>query len=339
MFHKGTALAFGIPILLSFAANAASIAPDDLAQLKAKYVRPESIPFRDDNSFNDAKYQLGKDLFFDARLSGSGITSCAACHNPSLDWTDGMGRGVGFQHQQLPRKTPTLLNLAWDELFFWDGRADSLEQQALIPVASPTEMNQPLDRAVHDIDIPAYRVLFANAFPGDKTPVTAKNIAKAIATFERKIVSDKAPFDKWIDGDETAISQQAKRGFVVFNNKANCAACHSGWSFSDGSFHDIGLPDDDLGRGKILPIAAMQHAFKTVGLRNIDRRYPYMHNGSLATLEDVVAHYDGGFVNRASLDPLIKPLSLTGTEKADLVAFLHTLTSEDAPVTAPLLPR
>lgn len=333
---KYAALALIAPIVLSLAANAAT---DDLATMKAKYLRPESIPFPADNSYSDAKYQLGKDLFFDARLSGSGITSCAACHNPSLDWTDGLARGIGFQHQQLPRKTPTLLNLAWDELFFWDGRAQSLEQQALIPIASPTEMNQPLDKAVRAIDIPTYRALFANAFPGDDRPVTAKNIAKAIATFERKIVSDKAPFDKWIDGDETAISEQAKRGFVVFNDKARCATCHSGWSFSDGSFHDIGLPDGDPGRGKILRIAAMQHAFKTVGLRNIDRRYPYMHDGSLATLDDVVAHYDSGFVNRASLDPLIKPLSLTATEKADLVAFLHTLTSDDAPVAAPALPR
>jgi len=126
---------------------------------------------------------------------------------------------------------------------------------------------------------------------------------------------------------------------VTFNKKANCAACHSGWSFSDSSFHDIGLNDDDIGRAKIVPLATMQHAFKTVGLRNIDRRYPYMHNGALKTLEAVVDHYNGAFTQRKSLDGFMVPLNLSETEKSDLVAFLHTLTSVDTPVALPSLPR
>lgn len=316
-------------------------AAETIEQMKAHYVRPPSVPFPDENPYSDAKYRLGRTLFFDPRLSGSEVTSCATCHNPSFNWGDGLAKGVGSSHQALGRKTPTIFNLAWDSQYFWDGRAGSLEQQALMPINSPAEMNMPQHVMIKRLNgVTAYRPLFAHAFPGEAEPITPDNIARAIAVFERRVISGEAPFDRWLKGDERAISASAKRGFVLFNTKGNCVACHSGWNFSDGSFHDIGLPDDDIGRGKILPaLPSMQHAFKTVGLRNIAQRYPYMHDGSLPTLAAVIDHYDGKFVRRDSLDDLMTPLDLDKAERGDLIAFLHALTSDDKPVVFPVLPR
>jgi cytochrome c peroxidase len=166
-----------------------------------------------------------------------------------------------------------------------------------------------------------------------------KNIAKAIATFERTVVSGIAPLDKWVGGDEEAITTAAKRGFDLFNGKTNYVACHSGWNFTDDSFDDIGLPDDDIGRGKQVPnVKVMQHAFKTPALRNAVERAPYMHEGSLRNLHSVVRHYNDGFTKRESLSDQIYPLGLSDREQGDLVAFLKTLSSNDAPVAMPRLP-
>ena len=226
------------------------------------------------------------------------------------------------------------------ESYMWDGRKESLEDQALGPIEAGVEMNMAIDKLVGMLKGKSeYVDMFKKAFPEDEEPVSAQNIAKAIATYERTVVSGEAPFDKWIKGDEKAISESAKNGFVLFNKKANCAACHSGWRFSDASFHDIGIDDEDIGRGAHVPhVVPMQHAFKTVGLRNIDRRGPYMHNGSEETLMDVINHYDHGFVKRESLSDEIEELKLTESEKKDLVEFLKTLTSEDEPVTLPKMP-
>jgi cytochrome c peroxidase len=170
--------------------------------------------------------------------------------------------------------------------------------------------------------------------------MSVKTLAKAIATYERTVVSERAPFDAWIEGDEKAISENAKRGFVVFNGKAQCASCHEGWNFTNEGFQDIGLPSDDVGRGKYLPgVVKMQHAFKTPSLREIARRSPYMHDGSLATLEEIIEHYDRGGVDRPSRSDLMKPLGLTAQEKSDLVAYLNTLNSNLTPTAAPVLPR
>lgn len=261
------------------------------------------------------------------------------CHNPSFSWGNWQPKGTGDKHQILGRKDPTILNLAWDEFYFWDGRAESLEEQALGPIEAAGEMNLPLDKALARVkSIKEYQPMFKKAFPSSKEPVTLENIAKAIATYERGIISDDAPFDNWLKGNEKAMSTSAKRGFVLFNKKANCAACHSGWNFSDSSFHDIGIDDNDIGRGKLVKVESMQHAFKTVGLRNIDRHRTYMHDGSLETLMDVINHYDNGFVKRPSLSSDIQPLNLTEQEKKDLVEFLKALTSDDKPVTLPNMP-
>jgi len=221
----------------------------------------------------------------------------------------------------------------------WDGRAASLEEQALGPIKTDVEMNMPIGELIEKLKgIAEYPPMFKAAFPGED--MSLENIAKAIATYERTVVSGRAPFDAWIDGDEKAISAEAKRGFVLFNAKANCAKCHSGWNFTDDSFHDIGLPDSDVGRGKFLPaIVKMQQAFKTPGLREINRRSPYMHDGSMVTMEAVVDHYNDGGIDRPSRSAQIKPLNLTKQEKADLIAFMGTLTSEMDPTTVPVLPR
>ncbi|MFI5078494.1 MAG: cytochrome-c peroxidase [Vicinamibacteria bacterium] len=304
------------------------------------YTRPASTPFPEDNAFSPAREALGRALFFDPRLSGSGWISCASCHNPGLSWGDGLPRAIGHGMQTLGRRTPTILNLAWGQAFFWDGRADTLEAQALGPIQAAGEMNLDLQTMIARIGaIEGYRTQFAKAYPGE--PVAPETVARAIATFERGIVSPDAPFDRWLAGDEAAISPEAKRGFVVFNTKAACARCHSGWRFTDDSFHDIGVTGDDVGRGAQLEgIPALQHANKTPTRRDADRRGPNMHDGSVATLEAVVDFYDrGGAAARESLSNDVKPLGLTGDEKRQLLAFMRTLTSPGQPVTVPALPR
>lgn len=249
-------------------------------------------------------------------------------------------RGSGHAGKQLGRRSPTILNLAWGGAFFWDGRASTLEEQALGPIASPGEMNMPLGELEKKVrSIPGYASLFEAAYPG--APVGTQTMAKAIATFERTVVSGLAPFDGWAAGDEHAIGDDAKRGFALFTGKAHCNACHTGWRFTDDSFQDIGVPGKDPGRGKLLKdIATMQFAFKTPTLRNVDKRGPYMHDGSERTLESVVELYaQGGRARRPSLSGDIKPFTLSAEEKHDLVAFLHTLTSSDEMPSIPLLPR
>jgi cytochrome c peroxidase len=312
---------------------------EEIAALRRSYARPSEIPFPEHNPFSEEKRRLGHALYFDPRLSKSGTMSCASCHNPALEWQDGLALGRGHNGNMLPRHSPTLLDIAWAPLLFWDGRADSLEDQVAGPLLSNAEMGMSEKLVLERINAAAeYKGMFTAAFPGQE--ISMKTIAAAIATFERTIVSARAPFDHWVDGDERAISDSAKRGFVVFNKKANCGACHSGWRFTDDGFHDVGLPDKDIGRGKVVVgVAELMHAFKTPTLRNIDRRGPYMHDGCLATLADVIRHYEGGFVKRQSLAPEMQPFTLSDQERADLLAFLKTLTSEDPPVTIPVLPN
>jgi cytochrome c peroxidase len=314
-------------------------ATPSIEQLKADYRRPDSIPFPRDNPYTATKAALGKALFFDTRLSAANVLSCASCHSPAYGWGDGQPRGVGHGMKQLGRRSPSIVNAAFGAIFMWDGRAGSLEEQALGPIRADVEMNLPIEQLIERLKgIPEYGPKFMAAFPG--VGISAENIAKAIATYERTVVSERAPFDAWIEGDEKAISAEAKRGFVLFNTKAGCANCHSGWNFTDDSFHDIGLRDGDIGRGKFLTsIIKMQHAFKTPGLREINRRGPYMHDGSIATIKAVIDQYNDGGVDRPSRSDLIKPLGLSNQEKADLVAFMDTLSSDLTPTIVPVLPR
>jgi cytochrome c peroxidase len=311
----------------------------DIDALKAEYRRPAFIPFPETNPYAQAKASLGKKLFFDTRLSATSAQSCASCHSPAFGWGDGLAVGVGHGMAKLDRHSPTIVNAAWSAVFMWDGRAANLEEQALGPIQSPVEMNMPIERLMERLaSIAEYKSLFATAFPEEG--VTPSTLASAIATYERTVVSDQSPFDAWVEGNEKAISAEAKRGFAVFNTKGQCSSCHEGWNFTNDGFHDIGLAGDDAGRGQFLPrIPKMQHAFKTPGLREIGRRAPYMHDGSIATLEQVVEHYDRGGIDRPSRSDLIAPLGLTPDEKTALVAFLKTLSSNPSPTTMPTLPR
>lgn len=307
--------------------------------MRAKYRRPATIPFPATNPYTVEKVVLGKKLFFDTRLSASKALSCGTCHNPSFGWSDGQKTAIGHGMKRLKRRSPTIHNLAWTRVFMWDGRFESLEAQALGPITSPGEMNMDAGHLVEILTaIEVYRTLFEAAFPG--VGVTEETIAKALATYERTIVSKLAAFDRWVDGDEGAISKSAKRGYGIFNSKARCAECHKGWTFTDNSFHDIGLPSGDLGRGAHFPNARkMQHAFKTPGLRELDQRGPFMHDGSLATLEDVIKHYDEGGIERPSRSDSMRRLDLTDEEKSDLVVFLKTLSSNQDFVRLPTLPQ
>ena len=305
-----------------------------------KFMPPRSIPFPHDNPYSQAKFRLGRILFFDPILSGSKSRSCASCHNPGLSWADGQPRAIGELQRPLPLRSPTLLNVAWTPKLGWDGHFRDLESVAMGPITSPTNMNLSEDVLSKRLAaIPGYVEAFHGAF-GDGD-ITAAKIQMALATFERSIVSDVAPFDHWIRGDEAAIDAAAQRGFALFNGKANCAACHSGWAFTDASFHDIGSArGEDVGRGKLFPKSVvLQYAFKTPTLRDVARRGPYMHDGSVPTLADVVELYDRGGIDRPSRDPEIRPLGLSADEKADLIAFLGTLSGKSEPAIVPELPR
>jgi len=314
-------------------------APAGVDAMKALYRRPSTIPFPKDNPYTPEKAALGKKLYFDTRISVTSAQSCASCHSPGFGWGDGLALGVGHGMAQLGRHSPTIINAAWGSIFMWDGRLANLEEQALGPIQSPGEMNMPVEKLMQRLaGIPEYKPLFEAAFPNEGMKIPT--LAKAIATYERTVVSERAPFDAWIEGNEKAISEEAKRGFALFNGKAQCSACHEGWNFTNEGFQDIGLPSEDVGRGQFVPgVIKMQHAFKTPSLREITRRSPFMHDGSLATLEAVVEHYDHGGLDRPSRSDLMKPLGLTAQEKADVVAFLKTLTSDLSPTSVPVLPR
>ena len=306
--------------------------------LRKQYHRPLQIPYPKDDPFSDTKARLGRVLFFDPLLSGSKLHSCASCHNPGLSWGDGEAQAVG--EKQLPQRAPTLLNVAWTPKLGWDGHFRDLESVAIGPLSSPDNMNFPVADLIARLSvIPDYVASFAVAY--GKGDITQQKIEQALATFERSIVSNEAPFDRWIGGDPKAISESAKRGFVLFNTKANCAACHSGWAFTDSSFHDVGVAKgDDIGRGRLFPTSVkLKYAFKTPTLRDVARRGPYMHDGSVVTLEDVVALYDRGGIDRPSRDSEIHPLNLSAGEKADLIVFLQTLNGAPTAYAVPPLPR
>ncbi len=303
------------------------------------FQRPVGIPSPPSNPLTAEKAALGKTLFFDPRLSRNNTMSCATCHAPDKRWTDGRMPPLGSEGIMNARRTPTVLNSAWLTALMWDGRAASLEAQATLPITTPHEMNFDMPALIERLNnIKGYRTLFFNAF-GD-AEINQGRIADALASFQRTLVSQSAPFDRWIAGDENAISNSAKRGFALFNDKARCVACHSSWRFTDDSFHDIGLSSPDPGRGAHVPpmVILMQHAFKTPSLRDLPVNGPYMHDGSMHTLEEVIRHYEQGGVERISRSVEMKPFELTDEERATLIEFLHTLDGGPLKVSKPQLP-
>ncbi len=331
-------LAAGMGLLAIADASAQSLPSQDA--LHHLYRRPAEIPFPASNPYSDSKAKLGQVLFFDPILSGSRTRSCASCHNPGLSWTDGLPLALGEKQKRQAFKSPTLLNIAWIEPLGWDGHFRTLESVAFGPITSPGNMNASEELLVERLSaIPDYVRLFDAAFgPGE---VTKDKIELALATFQRTIVTPDAPFDRWINGDENAVGGDAKAGFALFNGKARCASCHTGWLFTDNSFHDIGVAKNkDIGRGKFFRSSIkLKHAFKTPTLRDVVRRAPYMHDGSIATLEGVIDLYNRGGINRPSRSAQIAPLHLTEHEKKNLIAFLDTLTSPSRPYPTPALPR
>ena len=303
--------------------------PAQIAELKTHYVAPAQVPEPADNPSTPQKIALGQKLFFDPTLSANGRIACASCHSVRHSFTDGETMSLGVKGERLARHTPTVINLAWSEAFFWDGRAKTMEQQAVMPIAEAKEMGMPHEVMISQLQTNAeYRDLFQRAFPGERASVVT--VGKAIAAFERTLVFTAAPFDRWIAGDENAISDSAKRGFVDFNTRAGCAQCHSGWNFSDGKFHDIGLASNDVGRFGIEADEALRNHFKTPGLRNIAERAPYMHTGQLGSLGEVLRFYNRGFDRRrATLSPEMRNVRARGA--GDIIAFLQTLTSPTPP--------
>jgi cytochrome c peroxidase len=314
----------------------------ELAAMKAQYKRPPPTPIE-----NQALVDLGRLLFWDSRISASGKTACVSCHFPYLGWAVTDRRSRNDSEKFTSRKSQPLIGLghAGNSPLGWDGRNASLEAQAKASIAtgsmSMRETATPVK--VEAIEqrirsIPEYVDKFTAASPGE--PINVDGMAKAIATYERSIEPGLAPFDSWIEGDETAISESAKRGFVLFNGNANCSACHVGWRLTDDKFHDIGTSTTDRGRGRELKDdALMQFAFKTPTLRSVALRPPYMHNGMAATLYDVVKHYEKGGIDRPSRSPMMLPLQLTEQERRDLVVFMQTLTGVPEGEDAPKLPK
>lgn len=325
-------LAVIVPLGQRFGSTAAETS-SEAAKIRASYRRPTVIPFPDRNPYSAPKATLGKMLFFDPLLSRSRTVSCATCHNPSLSWGDGLARAVGEDPKGLPLRSPTLIDVAFTEPLGWDGKFRDIESVTFGPITGRANMNLTESELIDRLSTtPAYVDAFASAY-GDSA-ITRLRIEAALATFERTIVGDETPFDRWIAGDETAISASAKRGFTLFNGKAHCSDCHSGPSFTDGSFQDIGTAkDNDIGRGRLFPTSQkLRYAFKTPTLRNVAQRAPYMHDGSVATLEEVIELYEQGGIDRPSRSPSIKRLSLRAEEKTELVAFLQTL-SASSPAT------
>jgi cytochrome c peroxidase len=296
-----------------------------------------------DNSWSKEKEELGKMLYFDPRLSGSNWISCMTCHHPGLGWGDGLPRPNGDGQKELDRHSPTIINSGYFETQFWDGRAKSLEEQALGPISSQVEMRQDMGELVKELAaIPGYVRLFKKAFP--KEGIKAKTIAKAIATFERSVVSKNAPYDKYFrDGDKTAMSPSALNGMNLFFGKAKCSICHNGPAFTDSGFHNIGVKQHgplkvDLGRFNVSKNEFDKGAFKTPGLRHITRSGPYMHDGSGATLEEVIEFYNRGGDVAKNRSPFITPLGLSRQEKIDLVEFMKALEGEPIIIPLPELP-
>jgi cytochrome c peroxidase len=306
------------------------------------WLRPATAPAPADNANTPERADLGRMLFFDSRLSAKSAMSCASCHNPSLGWSDGRATAVGHDMKVLRRATPTIVNAAFNARQMWDGRAASLEAQATMPYQSPDEQNLPGEDLVKRVQsIHGYTAFFAHAYPGED--VTLATIAKAIASFERTVLSNTSPFDRWRNGDTHAISSSAQNGFALFTGKANCSTCHQGFNFTDNSFYNVGVAStsgvSDLGRYEQLKLPVLKGAFKTPTLRDIALTAPYMHNGAYRTLDDVVDHYDRGGDTQDNLSAEVKPLHLTPSEKHDLVEFLNTLTGDYVAVAVPKLPQ
>lgn len=300
------------------------------------------VPVPVDNPQTPEKIALGRQLFFEGRLSSDGTISCASCHEPDRAWADTTPVSAGVAHKLGSRNTPSVINEAYSVPQFWDGRALHLEKQAVGPVQNPIEMDLTAVELEYRLNhLPGYVAQFQQVFGG---PPTIDTLAKAIASFERTVISSNTGFDRYLRGERTAMNPAALRGMQLFNGKGNCLACHNGPTFSDANYHNLGVGYTDgkyadVGRFDVTHNARDMGAFKTPMLRNVSQTAPYLHDGSVKTLRGVIDLYDRGGIPNPHLDAEIKPLKLTNREKGDLVAFLTALNGPYPVVSAPPLPN
>ena len=313
-------------------------------------------PVPDSNPLTPAKVDLGRRLFRDRRLSRDGSMACASCHNPRRAFTNSEKVGKGVGGVRGTRNVPTIVNRAWGRSFFWDGRAPTLEDQVLLPILHPDELAMTATRVVALAQSEPYRRRFADAFAQTPAPATAskpsvagsidpyaglhaadawilRQVALALAAYVRTIQTGDSPYDRYVTGDRSALSAAARRGLDLFRGKGGCTGCHVGPIFSDEEFHNTGVAWrtgvlTDEGRARVTNAALDRGAFKTPTLREVARTAPYMHDGSFATLREVVDFYNRGGAPNAGLDKDLRPLELTTRDKEDLVAFLKSLTGK-----------
>jgi cytochrome c peroxidase len=323
-----------IPMLLaSSVATAAAQLPFKLPlglQEQAAYV-PENNPLTPE------KIALGKQLFWDKRWSRNGTIACVSCHDPAYGWADGRRFSLRYNGTPTPRHSPTVLNRLFSDTQQWAGTRTSLEDQAM---KSSDQSPELLVKNLGPIE--GYRVQFQKVFG---TGVTPEGVAKAIAAYERAILSGNAPYDRFRAGDQNALTPAARRGLALFEGKAKCQRCHAGFNFTDESYHNLGVgmnrEKPDFGRFTVTKREEHKGAFKTPTLRDVAKRPPYMHDGSMTSLAEVVAFYNAGGVKNEWLSGDVTPLGMDASEMGDLVAFLEALTGEVAPeiASAPELPQ
>jgi len=278
------------------------------------------MPVPEDNPITTEKIELGRRLFNDRRLSRDGTIACSSCHDPEHAFSNAAAISPGVSGRRGRRNAPALINRGWGRLFFWDGRVATIEEQVLKPIEDPNEMDLSIAEASKRLD------------------VSPQNMSRALATYIRSIMSGNAPYDRYVNGDRAALSADAQGGLKVFRGKGNCTACHVGPNFTDEKLHNTGIawagPAGavgtagsflDEGRAAITGKPEDRGAFKTPTLREIERSAPYMHDGSLPSLDEVVDYYDRGGNRHALLDPEMRPIGLTASEKYALIAFLRSL--------------
>jgi cytochrome c peroxidase len=265
------------------------------------------LPAPEENPMIAENIELGRRLFFDRRLSRDSTISCSSCHDPERAFSDDKPVAIGIFGRRGKRNSPALINRGYGRLFFWDGRISSLEEQVLKPIQDPNEMDLTLDEAASRVDL-------------DQT-----TISRALASYVRSLLSGDSPLDRFLNGDRSALNAKQQQGLQIFRGKGGCTACHVGPNFSDERLHNTGVAWRD---GKLADIGARQGEFKTPTLREIARTAPYMHDGSMATLEQVIDYYDRGGNPNPALDPELRPLRLSAAEKQDLIAFLSSLNGE-----------
>jgi cytochrome c peroxidase len=317
-------------LTLGLLLSTAALADDGYGEYRQRYQPlPALPPIPADNSLTPERVELGNMLFFEPRISSSGVISCATCHNPALGWADRIPRAVGHEGQVGERNTPTVLNSGFLEAQFWDGREPDLEGQALGPIEAAVEMAMDLESAIARLKgFELYEEKFAEAFPGDSDPIRAENVAKALAGFQRTLNTPNSPFDRYLNGDLDALTEQQKRGMKSFADNG-CQACHAGPAFTDSNFYRIQVPgSEDEGRFVVTGNEADRFAFRTPGLRNVAVTYPYMNNGATATLEEAVTIMGQEMLGR----------QFSQDEIDDLVAFLGSLTGKMPEFEVPALP-